>query len=550
MDTMLTQFDSRLFNALSKSSDRIFFYYGDMKRGIARWSQSAVEYFGLPGQVLNPSSIWDEKVHPDDREAYNESFAAMFKKTTPYHNCEYRITNAEGKYVWINCRGYMTYDENGDPDFFAGFVTNMGALTKIDTITGLWTDYGFRNDISSMLEQHLSGAALQLDIRNFKRINSHYGYDFGDIVFYTIGQIITGLTKNGKNVYRLSGSQFAILTDGGKAELEDFYSRLTDKLKDLSVNGVNLHIDVAAAATFIPKDGEFTDQIRSNLAYTLSNAKHMNYKSILYFSNEIFEQRNKIIKLTDALRESIIHEFNGFRIVLQPIIDAKTGKLYSAEALLRWSNRDFPKIGPMDFVPILEQTEDIIKVGKWVVDKALGCVYDWNKKNSHYKLDHININFSYVQFSDPTLKDYIVSELDKYGLPHDTLIAELTESCRVEYTDKLAEILQSFRDEGITIALDDFGTGYSSLAVLKDIPTDIVKLDHTMMRTISDCPKDRNLVEFIITYCNKINIDVCTEGIETNEALEIVKSADTKYIQGYYYDKPLETNEFFNKYIS
>lgn len=550
VDNFLTSFDSKLFDTLSKSCDLVYFYYGDMKRSISRWSESAVEYFGLPDKVLNPSSIWDNKVHPDDLETYINSFADMLNKKTPYHNCEYRITNAAGEYVWVNCRGYMTYDENGEPDFFAGFVSCMGTVTKIDPVTGLWANYGFRNDIRTMLEHHKDFAAMQIDIRNFKRINSRYGYEFGDMVLYKIGQLITNLSGNSRYVYRLEGAQFAVLTNGGREELEELRNRLAEQLEDLSVNGVLLHIDFSSAATLVPQDGNFVSQIQTNLTYALENAKTINFPGVLFYSREILEQRNRIIRMSDALRESIANNFEGFRIVMQPIIDAETGKLHSAEALLRWSNKDFPNVGPMEFVPILEQTEGIIKVGKWVVDRALGYLAEWNKLNTHNKLNHVNINFSYIQFTDNTLKNYLISELDKYNLPHDTLIAELTESCRIEYTDKLAGILQDFRDEGIIIALDDFGTGYASLMVLKDIPADIVKLDHSMTRTIVNCSKDRNLVEFIITYCNKIDIDVCTEGVETDETLEIVKSANTKYIQGYYYDKPLETDEFFKKYIS
>ena len=166
-----------------------------------------------------------------------------------------------------------------------------------------------------------------------------------------------------------------------------------------------------------------------------------------------------------------------------------------------------------------------------------------------HKLPHVNINFSYIQFSDETLKDYIISKLNEYKLPHNILIAELTESCRVEYTEDLAAILQSLRDEGISIALDDFGTGYASLMLLKDTPTDIVKLDHTMTRSIKDRPKDRSLVEFIIKYCIQAGIQVCTEGVENKDIQDIVKSAGTSFLQGYLYDKPLPPDEFFEKYI-
>jgi EAL domain-containing protein (putative c-di-GMP-specific phosphodiesterase class I) len=299
-----------------------------------------------------------------------------------------------------------------------------------------------------------------------------------------------------------------------------------------------------------PQDGQFADQIQSNLTYALSTAKQSNTKDVVFYTNELFEQRNRITRLTDALRDSIVNNFEGFRLVMQPIIDAKTEKVYSAEALLRWSNDEFQNVSPMEFIPILEQTGDIIPVGKWILDRALKYLAEWNKINAHNKLNHININFSYIQFTDESLKNYIIDELNKYELPHNSLIIELTESCRIEYTDKLAHLLQNFRDDGITIALDDFGTGYASLRLLRDLPADIVKIDHTMMRTIVNTPRDRTLVEFIITYCSKMNIEVCAEGVETGETLKIVKSADAKYIQGYYYDKPLETDEFFNKYIA
>ena len=551
VDNILTNFDSRLFDVLSKSSNRIFFYHADMKNFVSKWSESAVEYFGLPSNVLSPASIWDDKVHPDDMAAYQQSFADMMSGVNPYHNCEYRITNVKGEYVWVNCRGYMTYDENGEPDFFAGYVSNMGTVSKIDSVTGLWTSYGFRNDINYLLEEHKCGAAMQIDIRNFKRINSRYGYDFGDLVLYTVGRIINELCGENEKVYRIDGTQYAVVSENGdKKRLEELHTKLVECLDEISINGVILHMDISCSATVFPQDGQFIDEIRNNLWYALANAKQANQRNIVFYSKEIIEQRNNIIRLTDALRKSVANNFEGFRIVMQPIVDAQTGDLHSAEVLLRWSHEDFPGIGPMDFIPILEQTLDIIPVGKWILDRAFSYIAKWNKMNVHYQLKHVNINFSYIQFKDETLKGYILEKLDEYNLPHDTLVAELTESCRVEYSDKLAELLQGYRNEGIIIALDDFGTGYASLMVLKDIPADIVKIDHTMTRTIVDRPKDRNLIEFIITYCDKMDIDVCTEGVETGETLAIVKSAHAKYIQGYYYDRPLEMDTFFDKYIA
>ena len=543
----MTEFDSLLFKTLSKSSNRVFFYCVSLRDDISKWSESAVEYFGLPGEFIKPSQ-WVEKIHPNDQSAYVASFQELIRGVTPYHNCEYRVTNSTGEYVWVNCHGYMNYDEKGAPGFFAGFVSNMGVVPKIDVVTGLWTAYGFRGDVMHRLERHQSGAAMQIDISNFKRINSKFGYDFGDMVMYTVGQKVNSVYGK-RATYRMEGSQFAILLDGGKNEVLKIHKQLKEKISEINVNGINLHIDFTTAATVFPQDAQFVDQVQSNLSYALATARQTGEEEVVFYTKDLFEKRNRVIRLTEALRRSINNNFEGFKVVMQPIMDERTGTPHSAEVLLRWSSPGFENVGPMDFVPILEETRGIIPVGKWSIDQAFSYVAKWNSENHHNKLRHVNINFSYIQFADETLKGYILEKLDEYGLPHNTLIAELTESCRIEYTDKLADLLQEYRDEGVIVALDDFGTGYASLSVLRDIPTDIVKLDRIMTQSISDKEKHRSRVEFIIAYCNKMDIDVCTEGVETSETRDIVRTAGTKYIQGYYYDKPLEVDEFFEKYI-
>lgn len=555
MDPILSKFDSKLFDSLSKSSSRLYFYYSDMKTNTATWSESAVEYFGLPSQVLAPGTIWDERVHPDDVDAYRKSFEAMVKGETPYHNCEYRAKNAEGNYVWVNCLGYMTYNEDGSPDFFAGFVTNMGTVNKIDPVTGLRTVNVFRSDLERLFSEKICGAAVQIDIDNFKRINSRHGYNFGDKVLYAIGSKVAEIAGNPGRVYRADGAQFVVIfkdiceTRVTRNFITDFHRSMKNALEHIRVNGLTLRFEFKMGVTLFPTDGDCIDQIQNNIYYAIENAKNTKSDAPVFYSEELYEKKNEHIRLTDAVRTSVENHIEGFRIVLQPIIDAETGKLSSAEALLRWRNPAFPKASPMDFIPILEESRNIVPVGKWIIDTALRTVAEWSKIDTPVKLKHINMNFSYIQFMDESLEDYVVEKLDEYGLSRNTLIAELTESCRVEYTDKLARILQKFHDDGIQIALDDFGTGYASLMVLKDIPADIVKIDHTMTRTIRNREKDRNIVEFIIAYCNNMDIDVCTEGVETDEILGVVKTAGAKYIQGYYYDKPLELDEFFEKYL-
>ncbi|MGN0389369.1 MAG: EAL domain-containing protein, partial [Wujia sp.] len=317
------------------------------------------------------------------------------------------------------------------------------------------------------------------------------------------------------------------------------------------VNGKSIHLRFRAAATMFPDDSEFLDQIQSNLFYALDHAKMTNAEDVVFYSKELYVRKTQAVRLKETIHECVEDNCKGFRIVMQPIMDAHAGACDCAEVLLRFSHPDYDAVSPMDFIPILESSREIIKVGKWVIDESLRTMADWYQRGDRQKLplQRLHINVSYVQFKDLTLLDYVVNKLDEYNLPHEVLVLELTESCRIEKTTFLSEVLQQFKDAGISVALDDFGTGYASLAVLKDIPADVVKIDHTMTRNIVDRPKDKALIEFIVTYSQKVGIQVCAEGVETMEALMIVKNAGVDSVQGYYYDKPLELETFYKKYI-
>lgn len=233
---------------------------------------------------------------------------------------------------------------------------------------------------------------------------------------------------------------------------------------------------------------------------------------------------------------------------MQPIIDSRTGKGTGCETLLRWNDERFPGIGPMEFIPVLEDTAFIIPVGKWIIDQVLQYLNAWEARGLH-TIEKVHVNVSYIQLQDDALVDYTVDKLKEYHIAPERLVLELTESCRIGRIDELTQRLQKFKDQGISIALDDFGTGYASLAVLKDIPTDIVKLDHTMIRSVVGTEKERKLIEFIISFCNNVGIIVCVEGVENTTIMGIVNDAGAELLQGYYFDKPLHVEEFYNKYV-
>ncbi len=550
MDSMMNEYDSKLFDVLAQSSNRTFFFASNMKDNTARWSKGAVEYFGLGSEILYPADIeWLKRIHPDDKRAYLKDFEDMANHVSAYHDVEYRMLNAEGEYVWVNCKGYMTYDDEGRMDFFAGFVTNMGVRNKIDPVTGLWTLQEFRKDVEDLLYDSKSGAAVMIGLKNFKRINDEHGYSYGDKTLYAIAHKMLSVRSRGTRIYRMDGSDFALLIEGGSCEeVGREIEKLRQAFLTLNVEQGYVHLDFRAGAVLFPQNGKYIDQIMSSMLVALENARNKGIMGVSFYTEEMRLKKTRLLSLRDAMRESVNDNFRGFSIVLQPIIDSRTGRGTGCETLLRWEDERFPGIGPMEFVPILEDTAYIIPVGKWIIDQVLRDLREWEDQGNN-PIEKVHVNVSYMQLHDDDLVDYTTGKLEEYGIAPERLVLELTESCRIGRIDELTGRLQKFKDRGIGIALDDFGTGYASLAVLKDIPTDIVKLDHTMIRSVVGTEKERKLIEFIISFCNNVGIIVCAEGVENTTIMGIVNAAGAELLQGYYFDKTLRVEEFYRKYV-
>ena len=549
-DAIINEFDSKLFDSLSKSSNRTFFFASNIKEDRARWSKGAVEYFGLGSEILCPADAqWAKRIHPDDFPVYLEDFEKMANHVSAYHDCEYRMLNADGEYVWVNCKGYMTYDNEGQMDFFAGFVTNLGVRNKIDPVTEMWTIQEFRRDVENRLYKNQKGAAVLIGLSNFKRVNDEYGYSYGDKVLYCIAHKILDGGVSHARLYRMDGSDFALLIDNGTREdVIKEIERIEQVFEDLYIEQKLVHVDFKAGAVLFPQDGKYIDQLMSNMTIALENAKNSGVTDVVFFTEEMYLEKTRILRLKDAIRECVNDSCKDFHIVMQPIMDAHSGECQSCEVLLRWNSEDFPGTGPMEFVPILESTGLIIPVGKWVIEEGLRYLKKWDQSGTRL-LEKIHVNLSYLQLQDEFLADFTAERLREYGIEPERLVLELTESCRIGRIDDLLHSLQKFRDYGISIALDDFGTGYSSLAVLKDIPADIVKIDHTMIKSVLGTEKEKRFIELIISFCNDVGITVCAEGVENAAIMNIVKEAGATLLQGYHFDRPLSADEFYNKYV-
>lgn len=541
--TMEDVLNNPLFEAFANASDNVYIYVCDVKNDLSRWSPNAISYFDLPGEYLkNAAQIWGKKIHPEDSEIYFKDIAAVFSGEKENHSCQYRAVNRFGKYVWLECKGTMTRDSNGELDTFAGIMTRLDRQNKYDTLTGLLTKYEFyEQDLSSG-----SGVVMLLGVDRFRNIINTYGYYYGDELLTTIARRLQNMCRDGIVAYRFNGDEFIVLLpDADKAAAEEVFSDIRDCARSIETkDGKRIELSVSAGAVTYGGEKADKDEIVNRLELALSYVKKTNKGSLEFYSDEINAKQRRTRTLKEDLKYSMTHDFTGFELYYQPLVDAKGTRILGCEALLRWKGEHIKDAGPMEFIPILEEDSGINQVGRWVMRQAIKQQREWQERFGKIK---VNFNVSYRQFLEEGYVDELVRTAEEYGVSPDNLVLELTESCNVESPENLALIFEQIRSHGFHIALDDFGTGYASMELLKKLPADEIKIEHTFVRELSNADLhqvDFAIIESLLYLCKKVNNSVVVEGVETKAVDDIIRTMGADYLQGYYYSKPVCKADF------
>lgn len=539
-----------LFDALSASTDD-YIFIGNLKTGNFRYSPHMVKEFGLPGEVVeNAAAFWGNIIHPDDEQYFLESNQEIADGREECHNIEYRARNVRGSWSWLRCRGRMIRDEDGQPEMFAGMITNLGKRNQIDHMTGLYNRFEFEGNIKKcMMDERVEGLGIMiLDMDAFKNINDLYDRSFGDEVLRLTGQKISAVLPENAGVYRLDGDEFGIIVLGGDEErCTDIYNRIQYQFgRQQEYGGRKFFCTVSAGITFYPQDADNYLELLKYANYSLEHSKVLGKNRVTVFSKNILWEKERRLKLAELLRESIDRGFAGFSVCYQPQVRTQSGSLYGAEALSRWHCSEFGDVSPVEFIPILEQTGLIGRLGEWVFGNAIRQCSLWRR---FYPDFTVSVNLSYVELMERDLFPLIRDTLQEFGLPPANVTLELTESCMVKEDKLVNRIMNSFRDAGLKIAMDDFGTGYSSLYSLKNIPANVVKIDRSFVTGITEEGFNATLIRSVAQLCQEVGMYVCVEGVETQEEYRAVKGMGVELIQGYYFGRPMPPEQFEQKFM-
>lgn len=531
--------DNYLFDALANASEYIFIYVADIKNHLTRWSKSGVEFFGLESEYIsNSSPKWAKRIHPDDRSLYEEDINLVLSGQKTQHNCQYRVKNKYGEYVWVECRGSLIVDDNGEPSVLAGIVTWLDNQNKFDNLTHQLTGF-------ELLRENYDepGSMMIIGVDRLRDINSQHGFVYGNKVIIRLSNIIDKYT-NGMKVYRFQGDEFAVYGKGISAEqMKSIYDNICRECVDSEKESGIDNFNVSAGITEFEANEDIA-HILSRAGVCLMFAKEKSPHAIVH-SDEIEAKNTRRKLVSEALIQSIKDDFRGFYLVYQPILSNAGDTVVGCEALLRWKSGS-DEIGacyPDEFISILEDNGGINEVGYFVMRQSIKQAAEWQKK---YKKFNVSFNVSYLQLEDPKFVPSIIETVEQYNIDPSYIIMELTESVLAADTIMVKNSFELLKQHGIKIALDDFGTGNSSFWMLHNIDVDVVKLDQSFIRGLDNSGKaiDYAIVESVGIMCNRIGCMTVAEGVETDAIWKMISKFEFTGLQGYLFSRPVETPDF------
>jgi diguanylate cyclase (GGDEF)-like protein/PAS domain S-box-containing protein len=419
--------------------------------------------------------------------------------------------------------------------------SELNNLSNRDRTTSLPNRNLFFSDLQKLAKQHSHHALLVFDLDNFKKINDSLGHQLGDSLLAKLAMRLNKLTRENDVFYRLGGDEFALVMSNTNDILtitrmaKQFLAAIATPFK---MAGHELAITSSVGIVLFPEDGNTPEILLKNADTAMYHAKKKG-NSYLFFNDTMNRQAVKRLQIENLMRFGLKEDH--FEVYYQPKMNIRTGKLAGMEALVRFITPKKGVISPGVFIPIAEETGQIIEIGEVVLNKACRDVKQWLDAGLFNA--RVAVNLSAKQFSLPDLTSRIDVILQKNELPSYFLELEITEGTVMDDPQEAIAIMRSLSARGIHLAMDDFGTGYSSLAYLKQFPLNTLKVDKAFIDDMKT-ERGRNMVDSIVTIAHNLDLHVVAEGVEQASQISILEELNCETLQGYYYSKPLSKDEF------
>jgi diguanylate cyclase (GGDEF)-like protein/PAS domain S-box-containing protein len=549
---------SRTRLRVALQATQIAIWEWDIKRD--RWYASRVYYTGLgytPGAGRGNTEVWMERVHPEDRPRVRATIEAVLRGDSEVYEYEARLRHSDGSYRWTSARGKATaHDSQGKATRMVGVrmdITDkkkaeerIQRLAHYDTLTALPNRALLTERMSDVLALALAGreslAVLVLDIDKFKNINDTFGHSIGDELLLEVAKRIQSLAREADMVARIGGDTFVMVLSEAKAQqAARTAQRLLDAMSTpFRTRQLEFVVTPSIGIALFPTHGMDLDALLKCADAAMHRAKSHGRNHYVFFTEEMQVRSARNLVIENTLRHAI--DRGELYLHYQPQISLADGRITGAEALLRWTNPDLGTVSPAEFIPITEDSGQILQIGTWVLRSAATQLRDWLAAG----LDPFTlaINLSSVQFRHPNLPGLIRKILLETNLKPSYLELELTERVAMDDPGGAITIMNELHELGVRISIDDFGTGYSSLNYLKRFRAYKLKIDQSFVSGLDSDPEDQAIVKAIINLAGSLGMETIAEGVETAAQAAFLRSHGCQKAQGFHFSHPLPADEF------
>jgi diguanylate cyclase (GGDEF)-like protein/PAS domain S-box-containing protein len=424
-------------------------------------------------------------------------------------------------------------------------------LARIDALTKIPNRMQFQHLLQrSIARARRAGNPLcmfYIDIDHFKEINDTFGHLAGDATLETVAERLTAALPENSIIGRLAGDEFAVMISNvgpegvGRTDTDKLARSLLDRLADpFFVQGHEVFMTASLGIAYYPDDAANVIDLIRNADAALYSAKKAGGNVFAYYVPQMNEAAVERLMTKSKLKRAF--ERDELLVHYQPKYNIVTGEIIGAEALVRWELPDRGMILPADFIPIAEETNLIIDIGEWVLDKVCEDFQIWQRSVS--SAGRVSVNLSLKQLKQANFINRISAILRGHEISPTSLELEITETTLMENPERTIRLLDQLYGLGLHLAIDDFGTGYSSLSALQQFPISTLKIDQSFVRDVATNPDDATLVGTIVQMGRNLNMDVVAEGVENEEQLSFLQRLDCTYVQGLLFGSPMSSDNY------
>lgn len=516
----------------------------------------SAEWSRLTGRSsMGPHTIddWLAAVHPSDAPALRQALEEL--RLSPGRtdfDIEYRVLDMASRERWVYCRANVERDRDGALLRLTGLQTDVSRTKNFDALTQLPNRESILGKLDRMLGDTSMGtfALLMIDIDRFRLVNESLGSAAGDRLLREIAirlervtRTISAGTRADDMLARLHGDTFLVVLRGiSSVEIAQMIAdRLQMQLRrPFSIAAREIHLSASMGLALSSGNYSNAFELLRDAEFALRQAKNLGQARAVAFDMEMRRDAMLRMELELDLRDAIAKD----QLVLyyQPKVDLATGALAGFEALIRWKHPVHGLVPPLRFIPIAEETGQIIPIGWWTFEQAALQLAEWRAQAPELDLQ-ISANLSVRQFFDRDLVQRVGSLVRGLALPPQSFCVEVTESVLIGEINVAADILHRLHDAGVGLMIDDFGTGYSSLNYLSSLPFDALKIDRSFVNRLTKDDNSGEIVKTVINLARTLKMATIAEGIETVEQAEYLKRIGCESAQGYLFAKPVPAAE-------